>query len=188
MRRARLIGRMQWALVSVVLAFLCATSAWGYYVDERREMSLSGFAYTRATWALANDDIGNYKGLWQRGNLVQHRNFVTLEWRHKLERQSRAIPVIGPLFQFLNFDDFDYYLNPRFEYDGVWQYGGNKAARLRSGGTNHYAKYFGSQKEKYPGQFARAVEFQFQTARRRINEAVWNLRLFEAYVNLTKGP
>ncbi len=106
-------------------------------------MSLAGFAYTRGTWALSKDDIGQYKGLWERGNLVQHRNFLTLEWRHKLGRQSREVPTIGPVFQFLNLDAFDYYLNMRFEYDGVWEWGGNKAARLRQGGTNHNAKYFG---------------------------------------------
>jgi hypothetical protein len=179
---------MRWVLVSVVLTFFSATSTWGYYFDDRREMSLSGFAYTRATWALSNDDIGNYKGLWQRGNLVQHRNFVTLEWRHKLERVTREVPPLGLLFQFLNLDDFDYYLNMRFEYDGVWEWGGNKAARLRQGGTNHQAKYFGSVKEKYPGQFARHAEFEFESARRRIKEALWQLRLYEAYINLTKGP
>src|SRR5712691_9713471 len=144
MRTARPTGKVCLVLVSMVLTFFSAGSAWGIYFGDRREMSLSGFAYTRGTWALANDDIGNYKGLWQRGNLVQHRNFLTLEWRHKLERVSREVPPFGPLFQFLNLDDFDYYLNMRFEYAGVWEWGGNKAARLRQGGTNHHAKYFGS--------------------------------------------
>jgi hypothetical protein len=187
MRKRARLGIVRWVLV-VVLTFSSVATAWTYYFDERREMSLSGFAYTRATWALSNDKIGNYKGLWQRGNLVQHRNFVTLEWRHKLDRVSREFPTLGPFFQFLNLNDFDYYLNMRFEYDGVWEWGGNKPARLRQGGTNHQAKYFGAQKEKYPGQFARAVEFQFETSRRRIKEASWNLRLYEAYVNITKGP
>ncbi|MBI3302189.1 MAG: hypothetical protein HYZ72_08975, partial [Deltaproteobacteria bacterium] len=179
--------RVRWVLV-VAFTFFSAASAWGYYFDERREMSLSGFAYTRGTWALANDDIGNFKGLWQRGNLVQHRNFLTLEWRHKLERVSREVPPLGPLFQFLNLDDFDYYLNMRFEYDGVWEWGGNKAARLRQGGTNHQAKYFGLTRPAYPGQFSRWSEFAYESSRRRIKEALWNLRLYEAYVNITKGP
>lgn len=132
MRMAKLIGKARWILVPVILTFFSVVApARGYYFDDRREMSLSGFAYTRGTWALANDKIGNYKGLWQRGNLVQHRNFVTLEWRHKLERVSREFPTIGPFFQFLNLADFDYYLNMRFEYDGVWEWGGNKAARCQ---------------------------------------------------------
>jgi hypothetical protein len=182
------IGKVQHALLLAVFFFLSMSSAWGYYLDTRKEMSLSGFAYTRGTWALSNDEIGHYKGLWQKGNLVQHRNFLTLEWRHKLERTSRELPTIGPLFQFLNLDDFDYYLNPRFEYDGVWEWGGNKAARLRQGGTNHQAKYFGSAPPVYPGQFTRHAEFEYESSRRRIKEALWNLRLYEAYVNLTKGP
>jgi hypothetical protein len=177
-------------LFAALLVFVFSVSAvWGYYFDDRREMSLSGFAYTRGTWALSNDDIGTYKGLWQRGNLVQHRNFVTLEWRHNVNRAAKELPTpFGPVFQFLNFDAFDYYLNVRFEYDGVWEWGGNKAARLRQGGKNHNAKYFGQVKEKYPGQFARYVEFEYASSRRRIKEALWQLRLFEWYVNITKGP
>jgi hypothetical protein len=173
----------------MLTAFICcATPAWGRYFDGRKEMSLSGFAYTRGTWALSEDDIGFYKGLWQRGNLVQHRNFVTLEWRHKLERLTRELPVAAPLFQFLNFDDFDYYINGRFEYDGVWEWGGNTAARLRQGGANHQAKYFGLAPPQYPGQLSRWSEFAYESSRRRIKEALWDLRLYEAYVNITKGP
>lgn len=182
--------RQSGAWVAAALGLLlCSTSAWGYFFDDRREISLSGFAYTRGTWALSNDDIGTYKGLWQRGNLVQHRNFVTLEWRHNVNRAVKEMPVpFGPLFQFLNFDAFDYYLNMRFEYDGVWEWGGNKPALLRRGGKNHNAKYFGEVREKYPGQFTRFVEFGYRSSRRRVKEALWNLRLYEWYFNFTKGP
>jgi hypothetical protein len=188
MTMQRRIGKVRWVLVSMVYILCSAVSTWGLYLDDRKEMSLAGFAYTRGTWALSEDNIGQYKGLWERGNLVQHRNFLTLEWRHKLSRQSRELPIIGPVFQFLNLDAFDYYLNTRFEYDGVWEWGGNKAARLRQGGTNHNAKYFGSAPPRYPGQFTRHAEFEYQSSRRRIKEALWDLRLYEAYVNLTKGP
>jgi len=173
-----------------LLSFLVVSTpvAWGFPLDQRREMSLTGIFYTRATWALSNDEIGQFKGLWQRGNLVQHRNFATLEWRHNLARLTRESSLIGPVFQFLNLNNFDYYLNTRFEYDGVWEWGGNKAARLRQGGTNHRAKYFGQVQEAYPGQFSRHAEFEYESSRRRLKEALWQLRLFEAYVNLTKGP
>ncbi|MEW6301075.1 MAG: hypothetical protein AB1671_25635, partial [Thermodesulfobacteriota bacterium] len=187
MRGYRTVGR---GLLAAFMAVALSTAAaWGYYFDDRREMSLSGFAYTRGTWALSNDDIGTYKGLWQRGNLVQHRNFVTLEWRHNVNRAAKEFPTpFGPVFSFLNFDAFDYYLNMRFEYDGVWEWGGNKAALLRQGGKNHNAKYFGQIKESYPGQFTRFVEFEYASSRRRIKEGLWQLRLFEWYFNITKGP
>jgi len=77
MRGQGWIGGVRWVLVVAFILF-SAASAWGIYFDKRREMSLSGFAYTRGTWALSNDEIGNFKGLWQRGNLVQHRNFGSL--------------------------------------------------------------------------------------------------------------
>lgn len=93
---------------------------------------------------------------------------MTLEWRHNLNRTSREFPTIGPLFQFLNIDAFDYYLNTRFEYDGVRAWAGNKGKRLRQGGRNHQAKYFGSDAPDYPGQFTRYVEFEYESSRRRI--------------------
>ena len=87
---------MGWWL-SVVLAvwFLPTSAAWGYFFDDRREMSLSGLAYTRGTMALSSDNIGTGKGLYGTGNLVQHRNFLTLEWRHNINRVTRQAPVVG---------------------------------------------------------------------------------------------
>jgi hypothetical protein len=177
-----------WWVFAVAIILLLPATTWGYFFDDRREMSLSGFAYMRGTWALANDDIGNFKGLWQRGNLVQQRNFVTLEWRHNLNRISREFPTLGEGFRFLNFDALDYYLNMRFEYDGVWWFGGSAARHLRQGGENHWNKYWGNTRPAYPGQFTRWNNFGFQTIRRRDKELLWNLRLFEAYANITKGP
>jgi hypothetical protein len=176
-----------WLFAASMAFLLSTTTAWGYFFDERREMSLAGFAYSRSTWALASDDIGTYKGLWQRGNQVQWRNFLTLEWRHNLNRVSREFPTVGPLFQFLNFDALDYYLNLRFEYDAMWMISG-KGATLRQGGSNHQAKYFGNDPPDYPGQYARFVEFGYESSRRRVKEALWNLRLYEWYFNITKGP
>src|SRR5947207_802450 len=160
-----------WSFAIALIVLWPATTSWGYYFDDRREMSLSGFAYSRATWALADDSIGFYKGLWQRGNVVQHRNFLTLEWRHNVNRISRDLPTVGPLFQFLNFDAFDYYANLRMEYDGVWDYGPRAADLLQEGGTNHFAKYYGLVKQRYPGEFARYVNFEYQTSIRRLKHA-----------------
>src|SRR5438876_11949705 len=137
-------NRRWWVCAALVVLLLPAATAWGYYFDERREMSLSGFAYSRATWALAEDNIGTYKGLWHEGNLVQHRNFLTLEWRHNLNRISRDLPTVGPLFQFLGWDAFDYYLNVRLEHDGVWDWGPETARILRRGGNDHFSKYYGN--------------------------------------------
>jgi hypothetical protein len=170
------------------MVLLPAATAWGYYFDDRREMSLSGFAYSRATWALAADNIGTGKGLYQSGNLVQHRNFLTLEWRHNLNRTSREFPTLGEAFRFANLDALDYYLNFRFEYDGVWAYGGNKFKHVRQGGTNHNNKYFGNVAPKYLGELTRFANFGYESARRRTKELLYDIRLFEAYFNITKGP
>src|SRR6266536_1435240 len=109
-----------WFFAAVMVVLLEAVTAWGYYFDDRREMSLSGFAYSRAAFATTSDNIGTFKGFYQAGNLVSHRNFLTLEWRHNLNRLSRDLPTIGPLFQFLNLHAFDYYLNLRESYEGSW--------------------------------------------------------------------
>lgn len=78
------------------------------------------------------------------GNFVQHRNFLTLEWRHNLNRVSREFPLLAPVGQFLNLDAFDYYVNMRTEYDGVWDYGPMKMRRMMSG-TRLHAPYFDDQ-------------------------------------------
>ena len=180
----KLVGSLGWLgrWIAGLLGgvFFFASAAWGLDFGERKEMNLSAFAYTRATWALSRDNIGFFKGLWQRGNLVQHRNFVTLEWKHKLARQSREFPLTQGIFEWLDLDDLNYYLDARFEYDGVWEWGGNKPTRLRQGGTNHHAKYFGELPPAYPGQFSRQANFEYESSRRRIKEALWQLRLYRS--------
>src|SRR2546423_14596329 len=118
MRRNR---QGRWGLSAAgVMLLLPAAAAWGYFFDDRREMSLSGFAYTRGTMALKNDNIGTYKGNWQAGNLVQHRNFLTLEWRHNINRISREMPTIGPPFPIPDSGPVGLYLNPlRWSCRGV---------------------------------------------------------------------
>ncbi len=138
MRRDKQQGWVCWAAVLVL--WLLAAPVWGYYFDDRREMNLSGFAYSRATIAL-QDGLAAQKHLYAAGDLVQHRNFLTLEWRHDLKRVSRDFPTAGPLFQFLNFGSFDYYLNLRTEYDGVWDYGPHSMRRMMKG-TRLHQPYF----------------------------------------------
>src|SRR5438034_6089633 len=175
---------------ALVLLFLPAATAWGYFFDDRREMSLSGFAYSRAVMATTSDNIGTFKGFYQAGNVVSHRNFVTLEWRHNLNRVSRSFPTVGPLFEFLDIDALDYYLNLRESYEGSWDYGTNKQQRqLDGGGKNTYwDKYFGRQLQKYPGEFSRFVNFEYLTSIHWMNKNINQLQLFEWYFNITKRP
>lgn len=182
--RGRTLGAAILALV------FSAGTAWGYYFDDRREMSLSGFAYSRATIGLSEDRIGTGKNLTNVGNLVQHRNFLTLEWRHNINRISRDMPTIGPLMQFLNFDAFDYYLNMREEYDGVWDYGPQSIQKQLDGGGsgNYWDKYFGRRPPKYPGELNRFKNFEYLSSIQFMEKKVNQIRLFEWYFNVTKGP
>lgn len=134
---ARVVGGLA---VGMLFWLGAVPHARAYFFDERREMSLSGFAYTRGTIALSDDNIGTGKSLYERGNLVQHRNCVTLEWRHNINRATRESPTLGPLFEFLNFDGLDYYLNLREAYEGVYDYGprGIKNQLKGGGGTNFW--------------------------------------------------
>ena len=186
-------------LAAGIVLLLSAPSAWGYFFDERREMSLSGQAYTRATIQTSKgDQIGTGKGLWKRGNVVQHRNYLTLEWRHNLNRLSREFPTIGTLFQYVNLDAFDYYLNVREEFEGIWEYGGASARRQLDGGggTEFWDKYYGRRMDaegnyfvnKYPGELTRYKEFGYVSSQNFLEKKVQQLRLFEWYFNITKGP
>ena len=57
-------NRRWWFCAALVVLLLPAATAWGYYFDERREMSLSGFAYSRAAFATTSDNIGTFKGFY----------------------------------------------------------------------------------------------------------------------------
>ncbi len=214
MRGQRLATCKGGALGTVMLALtLSASSAWGYFFDERREMSLSGFAYSRATFALSDDSIGAGKGMYQTGNLVQHRNFLTLEWRHNINRVTRDMPTIGPLAQFLNLDGFDYYLNLREAYDGVWDYGPKGIRRQRDGGVggflpgetrinppgtggsgplNYWDKYFGRvppSPAAFPSRWSsRDRNFAYLTNMHFLEKQINQISLFEWYFNISKGP
>lgn len=188
--------RTHWLLGAMTILLLGDTTAWGYYFDDRREMSLSGFAYSRATFAL-EDGIAAQSRTYYTGNLVQHRNFLTLEWRHNLNRVSREFPLAGPVAQFLNLDAFDYYLNMRTEYDGVFQYGPMKIRGLMRG-TRRHVPYFDDPTTPTPfdgiyftpGASPRGPADSISLSNRRWLRELRdvNIRLFEWYFNITKGP
>ncbi len=180
----------RWVVAGLMLWLGTASTAFGYFFDERREMSLSGFAYTRGTIALSQDNIGTGKSLYEKGNLVQHRNFVTLEWRHNINRATREMPTVGPLFQFMGLDGFDYFLNLREAYDGVYNYGprGIKNQLKGAGGTNFWDKYYGRQTPKYPSEFVRVNNLAYVTNINFAEKQVNQISLFEWYFNITKGP
>jgi hypothetical protein len=79
MRGHRLATWKGRALGAAILAFtLSASTAWGYFFDERREMSLSGPAYSWPTFALSDvsdDSIGAGRGIQlktRRGHVLGH--------------------------------------------------------------------------------------------------------------------
>ena len=196
-------------MVLLAVAAMPVATARGYFFDDRREMSLSGFAYTRATFSLQDNMTGG-QNLYHRGNMVQHRNFLTLEWRHNISRAARNFPTIGPVMEFLNFDSFDYYANMRIEYDGVWDYGPNAMKKMMKG-TRLKAPYFDDRRTATPNDglyftpISPAVTRPPWPAGRlasdypadviSLSNRRWlrelrgpNIRLFEWYFNITKGP
>lgn len=196
MRSARWSGRVRWIVVLAIFLSFYSRAAWGYYFDDRREMSLSGFAYSRAIIA-TQDGIASQKDTYSAGNLVSHRNFLTLEWRHKLDRVARDFPTLGPLFGFLNLNAFDYYLNLRTEYDGVYDYGPMKIRGLMRGERRHLP-YFDDPRTATPFDgtyFTPGAAPDFPANTLSLSNRRWlrelrgaNVRLFEWYFNITKGP
>jgi len=179
-----------WLVVGVLWWGLSASTAWGYFFDDRREMSLSGFFYSRQVIATSQDNIGTFTGFYQAGNLVSSRNFLTLEWRHNINRLMRSAPTLGPAFEFLNFDALDYYLNLRETYEGTWDYGITKQRRQLQGGggTSFWDKYYNVQKPAYNGEFSRFRNFEYITSINYMEKKINQVSLFEWYFNITKGP
>lgn len=179
-----------------IACLVWCTTAWGYYFDDRREMSLSGFFYTRGVIA-TQDGIAGQKDTYSAGDMVSHRNFGTLEWRHDIRRATREMPTLGPFFEFLNFETFEYFMNLRAEYDGVWDYGPDSIRKI-AGGTNRNVPYWDDQTTATPfdGAYftpggapdfpARFVSLSTRRHVRLLRKP--RIRLFEWYFNITKGP
>src|SRR5262245_56432708 len=155
-----------------LLAYLGHGAAWAIFLDKEETLRLNGRVYNRT--AISTEDAADNTRLqtpYNSWNMLQNRTFIQLELRHSLT-DLVAGSYNGPLaplhyalvpISWLAPDDIDYFITYRGEYDGVWDYG----------------------PDVFSERFARNAAGDKPDTRQRLRH---RHRLFEAYVDYTKGP
>ncbi len=171
-----------------ILFSLLASSAWAIFVDEAETMRFNGRVYNRTAMAVNSAaDNTRIQTPYNSWNMLQNRTFVQMELRHNLTdlimgRSDGPLATLQSLLSPLGFlapDDFEYFVTYRGEYDGVWDFGpdvfSERFPLLSDCGPASKVK------QKKPQAFGCTQDDTRQRRRSRH-------RLFEAYINYTKGP
>lgn len=163
--------------------------AWAIFLDQEETLRFNGRVYNRT--AMATQDAADNTRLrtpFNSWNMLQNRTFIQMELRHNLTDliAGRYTGLLAPLqvplapLRFLDPDDLDYFITYRGEYDGVWDYGPDVFSEeyplLSDCGASS------KRTRKHPRLVPGCTRLD---TRRRLRH---RHRLFEAYVNYTKGP
>jgi hypothetical protein len=158
------------SLVSVLV--LGPVTSWAIFLDQEETLRFNGRVYNRTSFATQSAaDNTRLRTPYSDWTMLQNRTFVQMEMRHNLTEL-----IAGRYDGFLSFlqlpltplrlldpDDIDYFLTYRGEYDGVWDYG----------------------PDVFSERFVRNSAGDKLDTRQRLRH---RHRLFEAYVDYTKGP
>jgi hypothetical protein len=147
-------------------------TAWAIFLDKEETLRFNGRVYNRT--AMATEDAADNTRLrtpYNSWNMLQNRTFIQMELRHSLTDlvAGRYTGLLAPLhyvlapIDLLDLDDIDYFVTYRGEYDGVWDYG----------------------PDVFSERFVRNSAGDKLDTRQRLRH---RHRLFEAYVDFTKGP
>jgi hypothetical protein len=169
-------GRARWWRVLVLsfgVTLVCwTTQAWAIFLDEAETLRFNGRMYNRTAFSTeAAADNTRLRTPFQSWNMLQSRLFIQAELRHNLTdlvagrstgRLSFLQIPLAPL-RLLDPEDIDYFVTYRGEYDGVWDYG----------------------PDVFSERYVRNSAGDKLDTRQRLRH---RHRLFEAYVDYTKGP
>lgn len=104
---------LHWIVIASLLACLAFIQpASAFYLDEANTMEFKGKFQTRLSIS-TEDPIGFTSPRPSAGDIVQHRNFLYLEFNHDLKNYQQSL---GGL-------EVKYHLLGRIMYDGVYDYG-----------------------------------------------------------------
>ena len=116
-RRYTLLGFVGWLIVSL----LSVRPARALYLDDARTLFLTGTFYNQLRLRTQEPQGFNTKvGDW---TVMQHRYFVDPQLQVQVLPWLRNLPVGADLAEALQLDEARFFFNPRFEYDGVYDYG-----------------------------------------------------------------
>jgi hypothetical protein len=156
----------------VLTISLGSTPVWAIFLDTAETLRFNGRVYNRTSFATQGAaDNTRLRTPFNDWNMLQNRTFVQMELRHNLT--DLIAGRYDGLLSFLQFplaplrlldpDDMDYFMTYRGEYDGVWDYG----------------------PDVFSERFVRNAAGDPLDTRQRLRH---RHRLFEAYIDYTKGP
>jgi hypothetical protein len=169
-------GRRRWwrwvGLSLAIVIVLGQARAWAIFLDPAETLRFNGRVYNRTAFATqGSTDNTRLRTPFNDWNMMQNRTFVQMELRHNLtdliHGQYNGLLSflqypLAPL-QLLDPDDMDYFVTYRGEYDGVWDYGPDVFSER---------------------QVRNSAGDRLRTRQRLRHRH----RLFEAYIDYTKGP
>ncbi|MGE0682520.1 MAG: DUF1302 family protein, partial [Candidatus Binatia bacterium] len=113
---------MQLSVLSwFVGSFLVAPPARAIFLDDARTIQLSGVFYNQ--FRLRTVEPGRYSTQVGDWTMLQHRYFVDPQLLVQVQPWLRRVPLGEEIVDFLHIEDARFFFNPRFEYDGIYDYG-----------------------------------------------------------------
>ncbi|HEV8718516.1 MAG TPA: DUF1302 family protein, partial [Candidatus Binatia bacterium] len=164
-------------------------TAYGLFLDEAQTLRFNGRVYNRAVMSVQDAaDNTRIQTPYNSFNLLQDRTFLQMELRHNLadlvagNYQGRLGFLQYPLrpLQWLHPEDLSYFVTYRGEYDGVWDYGPDTFSEEFPLLSN--CAPLTKSKRAHPRRFPDCTRLETRDRLRHRH------RLFEAYVDFTRGP
>jgi hypothetical protein len=157
--------------VGLIVSGLCSHAS-AIFLDTEETLRFNGRVYNRSSYSTQGAaDNTRLRTPYNDWNMLQNRTFVQMELRHNLTEliAGRYTGLLAPLqygllpLRLLAPDDMDYFVTYRGEYDGVWDYGPDvfRKREVRTSAGDRLG------------------------TRQRLRH---RHRLFEAYIDYTKGP
>jgi hypothetical protein len=110
-------GFLGWFIVSL----LSVQPARAIFLDDARTIQLSGVFYNQ--WRLRTTDSRRFNTKVADWTTMQHRYFLDPQLLVQVQPWLRRLPLGEDIVDFLQIEDARFFFNPRFEYDGVYDYG-----------------------------------------------------------------
>lgn len=144
------IGKWRFVRFSLFSCFVgslfIAQPARAIFLDDARTMQLSGVFYNQVRFRTT--DSRRYNTKVADWNMLQHRYFVDPQLLVQVQPWLRRLPLGEDIVDFLQIEDARFFFNPRFEYDGVYDYGpeafrDDLAPRLQKGNRLQLFEVYG---------------------------------------------
>lgn len=107
--------------VFILTSFVIVRPTRAIFLDEARTIQLSGVFYSQVRYRTA--DSRRYAARASNWTMLQHRFFVDPQVLVQVQPWLRQVPFGEDLVNTLHIEDARFFFNPRFEYDGVYDYG-----------------------------------------------------------------